>query len=168
MNPTIKIAFLADNPQFIGQIAEWNVNEWPDHYRRGGIEDASIELQNSLNKDHLPITLVGMMGGNLVGSVSLVVTDLPGRPDLGPWLTSLYVHPDCRGFHVVEKLLCGGLHQFSELGEPHVYAWLEKNVYVYQRWGWRLFETARYRNNDTYIMKGDVPYLIKSQKGLSQ
>ena len=95
--PNMKVAYLADCPGFLQTVAEWHVSEWPECYRGGNLNTAIKELRLSLNRDRLPMTLVATVNSELLGSVSLVECDLPIRPDLGPWLTTLYVPPTQRG-----------------------------------------------------------------------
>jgi GNAT superfamily N-acetyltransferase len=152
----MKISYLSDFTDFLPIIAEWHAKQWPDCFKRGNLVTAIQELKRSLNRDCLPITLVATENNELLGSISLVVRDLPIRPDLEPWLTTLFVNPVYRGHGVSKALLDEGILCLRSLGKSRAYVWLEKNVAVYQKWGWQLTETIRYENKYAFVMKGDL------------
>jgi len=162
----MKILNLSDCPDYLQTVAEWHVREWPECYRGGDIHTAIKELHSSLNRDCLPITLIATVNNELIGSISLLETDLPIMTQLGPWLTTLYVVPTHRGHGVAKALIIEGLQCLRKLGERFAYVWIEKNVAVYQKWGWQLVEMIRYRHKYAFILRGDIAMLpILKEKG---
>lgn len=100
----INIAYLRDYPQHLQLVAQWIFNEW-GHYNPGSTLDKAIsKLTDHLNKDSLPMTFIALENDQPVGTCSLRNND-GIRPDLTPWLGSLYVEPNFRGRGIGEKLI---------------------------------------------------------------
>src|SRR4051812_25923264 len=79
-------------------LARWHHDEWRHLYADWSFASALAELQGHTDADALPTTLVALSEhGEPLGSVSLLLDDLPGHEHLSPWLASLYVRPDRRG-----------------------------------------------------------------------
>ena len=91
----VDLAALAQRAPVEEQLARWHAAEW-EHLYDPAVWDRDIALAElrAMGPVGLPRTLVARDGTELVGSVSLVVTDdLPGWDGLGPWLASLFVAP---------------------------------------------------------------------------
>ena len=87
---------LADCAEAIPMLAQWFCEEWAYEERpRGAVE---AQLRGNLNRDRVPITWVRRAGGEVIGTVSLDLSDLPvpAYAQLSPWLASLYVVPSAR------------------------------------------------------------------------
>lgn len=116
----IDIAYLKDHPQYLPLVAEWVFNEW-GHYNPGSTLDrAKSKLSEHLNKDSLPITFVALENNQPVGTCSLRVND-GIRPDLTPWLGSLYVVPNARSRGLGEKLIDIVINQACSMKYPKLY-----------------------------------------------
>src|SRR5205085_4613677 len=94
----MRIAALAHHPALAPTLAHWHYAEWRDLYAGWDYEAALAELRSHTDPDRLPTTLVALSEAEeLLGSVSLLVRDLPGYDHLSPWLASLFVRADRRG-----------------------------------------------------------------------
>ena len=91
------ISHLADVPFFLDELADLHAAEWKHLYADWDVEAARAEFLDQKADGSLPATLVLHEGMELMGSVSVVFGDCPARPDLDPWLASLYVVPQRRG-----------------------------------------------------------------------
>ena len=86
---------LADAPEFVDVCAAWSFGMW------GCQADGSLaKAQAAFAAATLPareaFTFMARRGGRIAGMASLRPSDFAGRPDLTPWLASVYVHPDHR------------------------------------------------------------------------
>src|ERR1700722_17054514 len=93
---SITINPLADLSAGIPKLAQWFFDEWHAFDGRS-IESIQAQLFENLNRDSVPITFVAHRNSELLGSVSLDLSDLPPFDHLSPWLASLYVHTPFRG-----------------------------------------------------------------------
>jgi len=116
----IDIAYLKDYPQHLSLIAQWIFNEW-GHYNPGSsLDRAKSKLNEHLNKDSLPITFVALENNQPVGTCSLRIND-GIRPDLAPWLGSLYVEPNFRCRGIGEKLIDAVIKKAQNMKFQKVY-----------------------------------------------
>jgi hypothetical protein len=87
--PSIAIAidYLANCPEFLDALAQLSWKEWQEIYqqREQTLADCLKNYRERTNTDRLPLTLVAVHGGELVGMVSLKYHDMDTRPDLDPW-----------------------------------------------------------------------------------
>jgi predicted N-acetyltransferase YhbS len=60
------------------------------------LEQAVAELRTNTGRRQVPTTSVALKGDRVLGSASLVVTDLDDWERLSAWLASVYVLPEWR------------------------------------------------------------------------
>jgi len=103
-NP-VQIAYLADHPEHIDTLAPWLHAQW-GWFTAGSTLDSRREgLGKQLNREELPIALVAHEQGQPLGTACLRVNDMDTRPDLTPWLASVYVAPDARTRGIGSQLI---------------------------------------------------------------
>src|SRR5688500_913645 len=90
------IAPLADAAE-AAVVAGWIWHEWARHEPGVSRGDRDAVVHAALQGARMPYFAVARADGMPVGCASILATDLPTRPDLGPWLANVYVHPDGRG-----------------------------------------------------------------------
>lgn len=131
----IRIANLAAHPDLLPIVAKWLWQEWARHKGRS-IEQVITRLaarQATLGPEQ---TFVVLDRDTPAATASLVHHDLDPRPDLTPWLASVYVDPAYRGrghavrlVHAVEAAaMAGGIRRL----------WLhsEHAAGLYAKLGW--------------------------------
>jgi GNAT superfamily N-acetyltransferase len=100
----LTIAYLKDYKEYIAALAQWSFDTWsqydPNATRRNQIQ----KYKDHCNIDRLPLALIALDGFKLVGMCSLRETE-DIRPDLTPWLSSLYVVPSYRQRQVGQRLV---------------------------------------------------------------
>lgn len=146
------ISPLADLPDAIRTLANWFYDEW--HIFDGrSVEVIATQLSENLNRDSIPITFVAHRGSELLGTISLDLSDLPSFDHLSPWLASLYVDAAFRGQGVGRGLVhhlqyFASLHRISPL-----YLWTFGSTRLYERCGWTQFASATYRCRSIKLMR---------------
>jgi hypothetical protein len=92
----IEIVTIFQQPTVIRQVAQWLWAEWA--CRKGRTLDMVIGRLDARAASGGPEqTFVVLDGGVPVATASFVAEDLPSRPDLTPWLASVFVDPPHRG-----------------------------------------------------------------------
>jgi GNAT superfamily N-acetyltransferase len=71
---------------------------------------------------------------------SLRAADFKGRPDLTPWLASVYVHPDHRRLGLAQALVRHVEAQARALGHTRLYLISEHAETLYASLGWTTFD----------------------------
>jgi len=144
---------LANYSEVIPRLAHWFCREWPFEGRSHG--EAEAQLRENLNHDCLPITWVGLDNGEVIGTVSLDVSDLP-LPEyahLSPWLASLYVVPSARG-RGVGRALVNHVLEFARRGSlPAIYLWTPGKTALYKSCGWKILDRTTYAGHPIAVMR---------------
>lgn len=95
----------SDGPRIVGtgacpgaadDLARLMEAVWPDWYGPGGPGDARADLAARGDGDTLPLGLVALSGGAVVGGAALEATSHGALPGETPWLTGLLVAPHLR------------------------------------------------------------------------
>ncbi len=152
----VVIRYLADQPEVIPVIASWIYNEWSFLYAgktRRYVEDF---LRERLHKKKLPITLVASLRGKPVGTVSLKESDLETRPDLTPWVTSLFVVERFRGKGIGARLMDAVELKAARLGIKKLFLFTadpDLATRFYSRLGWHRKEETEYQSYRVIIME---------------
>lgn len=145
--------YLADCPHYIPTLAAWHYAQW-GHWNPAKDEDRRTEgLETHLQKRAIPTTFVACEGEELLGSASLVDSDLDIRPELTPWLASVFVAPAARNLGVGSLLVQRVMQEARELGVPQLYLFTPDREHFYARLGWQLVERPIWRGMEIAVMR---------------
>ena len=148
----IEIVALADRPEFISLVAQWNWAEWRDLLPCTSCEAFADDLRAKTRRDGIPITLLAFDDGVPVGTVSLLADDLESRSELTPWLASLYVAPEKRGRGLGEVMVKHAVGAARGFGIEMLYLYTPGQEAFYHRLGWEHLETTEFRGRAVTIM----------------
>ncbi|MBC3483766.1 GNAT family N-acetyltransferase [Pseudomonas sp. SWRI77] len=84
--------------------------------------------------------LVALDQGHLLGGAALAKEDLPSRPELGPWLACVFVHPAARGAGIAEQLIEGICTHARGTGVETLYLHTSDKQAYYAKRGWAVIE----------------------------
>jgi len=143
---------LADRPDFIATVATWIYQEWPEEFAAVGFDAWLAEFRFSLMRDGVPTTFVATEGPCVMGTASLIATDLPTRPGLWPWLASVYVLPRFRSRGIATALVNRVIEQARWLGIRQVYLQTAGQVDFYRRGGWVERERIEFCGRQVTVM----------------
>jgi GNAT superfamily N-acetyltransferase len=134
------ISHLADVPFFLDELAGLHVAEWGHLYSGWGVEAVRAEFLGQRADGSLPATLVLHEGMELVGSVSVIFGDCPARPDLDPWLASLYVVSERRGRGHGLELIRAAIELAAGAGEKRLHVYTESAECLFERFGFEMLD----------------------------
>jgi GNAT superfamily N-acetyltransferase len=156
--PDIVIDYLANCPELAGELARLSWKEWQDVYqqREQTLEDCLKNYRERMNTDRLPLTLVALHAGELVGMVSLKFHDMDTRPDLDPWLGGLFVLPEWRNRGVGTMLMHRATEEARRLDVPRLYLWTHSAEGLYYKLGWLVVERSDYFGKEAVVMQIDL------------
>jgi GNAT superfamily N-acetyltransferase len=133
-------------------VARWIFDEWAQHEpgitwdRCLGDVLASLETSRGI-----PRYFACRRDGTLVGCASIIASDLPTRPELGPWLANVYVVPEMRGRGIgIELVDRATRHAAAETATLYLYTF--DRVSLYAKLGWEVFALDRYVDRPITIM----------------
>lgn len=146
------IEYLADHPEALSLLAEWQHEEW-GHLREGDTAAKRMaRLQGYSNRDRIPLTVVALEGGDVLGSASLIPHDMETRMELTPWLAGVFVSPAHRRKGIGAELVRRIMLEAGKLKVPLLYLYTVHSEKFYAGLGWTLQERTAYREHDVVIM----------------
>jgi predicted N-acetyltransferase YhbS len=146
------IEYLANRPEFLPTLAQWQHREWG--YLRPGdsLESRMARLREQCERDRIPLTVVAHDNDEVLGSASLVEHDMDTRMELSPWLAGVFVGPEYRRRGIGAQLVRRIMSEATALKVPLLYLYTVHSAEFYANLGWSLREHAPYREQNVAIM----------------
>ena len=153
----MEIAYLADHPEYIGELAQLHFDEW-GYLNPGETFQRRIDrLTAECGRLAIPTMVVALNEQELVGSAALVAHDMSDHRSLTPWLASVFVKPAFRRRGVGSMLVRRIEHEATALGIRTLYLFTPSAAPLYERLGWTLLEHCRYKGVEVDIMSRPLP-----------
>ena len=154
----IAIDYLANRAELADALAKFSWAEWRSFYDARGLtfDDALKSYRDRAKTDSLPLALLAFHGEELVGTVSLKINDLETRPEITPWLASLFVVPDWRRKGVASLLVQRAVEEARRLKLPTLFLWTTSAEALYLKLGWRAVERTEHCGKRIVIMQIDL------------
>ncbi|PRY67801.1 GNAT family N-acetyltransferase [Halomonas ventosae] len=152
MAERVEIVRLSADAPHLERVAAWQHAEW-SHLSPGETQASRLAaLRGECGRAGVPSVFVAIAAGRPVGTASLVAHDLDSRPDLTPWLASVYVRPEWRGRGIASSLVRRVEAEASGNGIERLYLFTPDRQALYRRLGWADHETLRYRGETVTLM----------------
>lgn len=146
------IEYLADHPETLLTLAQWQHAEW-GHTRPGDtVEKRIARLRSFSNHDRIPLTVVALEAGELLGAASLIAHDMETRMELTPWLAGVFVGEAFRRRGIGAQLVRRIMIEAGRLKVPLLYLYTVHSERFYAALGWSLLERTFYLNHEIIIM----------------
>lgn len=152
MIENVEIVHLAVCPEVVPTLASWVAGEWGAVLPGVTFGDLVARFEAATVPGRIPETFVAREDGRPIGMASLVAEDMSTRPDLSPWLASVYVIPQARRRGVGSALVRRAMDAMTRLGIDRLYLFTPDQVPFYRRLGWEPLARTRYRGEDVQIM----------------
>ncbi|MDB4984753.1 MAG: family N-acetyltransferase [Patescibacteria group bacterium] len=133
-NDAIYVANLKDHPELVRIVAKWLWKEWY-LWQGKSLSYVIYKIEHSMT-DAIPQTFVAIRNGVPIGTAALLNHDLNSRPDLGPWLGSLFVPKKFRGLGISRMLRDSRIEEAKRLGYEKVYLISDYKKQFYEAKGW--------------------------------
>lgn len=95
----------------------------------------------------VPRTWLAVAGAEPVGCARLVASDHADRPELTPWLASVYVTPGWRRQGIASALVRTVQAASRQAGYPHLYLYTPDQARLYARIGFQTIGTVIFPND---------------------
>ena len=148
-----RIDYLADHPDLAPTLAAWHQAQWSYLSPATTVEQRLARLHKHLAKRQVPTTFVALDGDQPVGCASLVHADMSIRPQLAPWLASVYVLPSHRRQGIGSALVRRVCHEAAGLQVATLYLYTPDKEHFYAALGWSLLEHIEYRGYEMAVMQ---------------
>jgi len=152
LSAMVELEYLADHPEALPTLAQWQHGEWGNLRVGDTLEKRMVRLQASLNRDKIPLTVVALDNGTVLGSASLIAHDMETRMELTPWLAGVYVGEPYRRRGIGAELVRRIMAEAGRLKVPVLYLYTVHSEKFYAALGWKLRERTSYRDHNVVIM----------------
>jgi GNAT superfamily N-acetyltransferase len=152
----IEIAYLADHADQVVALAVALHAQDHEYYGARTPADVAADLALSLQREALPLALIALRDGTLLGTATLSDDSISTRPHLGPWLTAFYVRPELRGRGIGRKLVAAIEAAAQRLGFKRLYAGSGRAASLFERAGWHMLERLSYHGEEIAILRRDL------------
>lgn len=154
----MKIEYLQEHIEWIPTLASWFHREWGVYHPGLDVDGIAERLRDRLNTDRLPLALVAVDQGEVIGTVSLKEYDMDTRMQYSPWLASLYVTRRSRNKGVGVRLIEAGISEARSMNIEHLYLYTREKRHVgfYAANGWTFVEDTSYRGGPVTILHIDL------------
>lgn len=133
-------------------IAKWIYEEWAYAFPLRDLQEIQRGLYGRVNESEMPITLIAHDERGVLGTASLKASDMDLMPELTPWLSSVYVHPEHRGTGIA-KALVGEIEKIArQLGFTKLYVFNPIQQGVFETMDWSVFKTITYGGKEIGIL----------------
>ena len=148
----MQILDLRDEPQQIPTLAEWHHQQWASLNPNGSLEKRILKMQDYLSDELVPSTFIAKTT-ELLGSAAIVENDMETKPDLTPWLASVFVAPEYRRQGVGSQLVKHAMQKAKQAGIEAMYLFTPDQVNFYQKLGWEVIANEEYRGHSVMVMR---------------
>jgi len=146
----VTIDCLAETPH-VATVAGWLYAEWWE--AEGWSLAATQAFLGAAIGPAAPIAFVAVRDGTPVGTATLDTDDLASRPDLTPWLASVWVAPAWRGQGVATALVRHIEATAAALDHPELWLHTADAAALYERLGWKRAGLEKWRDEPTTLMR---------------
>jgi GNAT superfamily N-acetyltransferase len=152
----VRIDYLADHPEVLGDIAAGFKSQWAHHFAGQPLEAIKVGFAACCREEGLPLALVCMDENTFLGTATLRGESGTMMPDVGPWLTHLYVPPVARGRGVGTRLIRAIEAEALRHGFSQVYAVTAQAAALFQRLGWSVLQQVEYQGDPVTVLRRDL------------
>lgn len=150
-----RIRVLAETPHLDAvaawlHAAWWAADGWPLQATRDFLAAARGPAP--------PVTFVAEdpATGAPLGTATLDLDDLPARPDLAPWLASVWVAPEARRRGIASALVAAVEARAAALGHARLWLFTPDKATYYAARGWTAAGTESWRGGPVTLMRRDL------------
>jgi predicted N-acetyltransferase YhbS len=147
------LIYLRDRPDLFPLVAGWIWDEWQELLPQRSAAQFEAWLRSDGRGCGLPTTLVRIEDGEPVATVSLECDDMEIRPELTPWLASLYVVPAHRSRGLGQALVRAAEEEARSLAIRELFLYTPAHESFYAALGWERLEQCDYRGTPVAIMR---------------
>lgn len=144
---------LKEEPEHIPLLAAWHHHEWASLNPGQSLQHRIDKMQCYLGDALIPGTFIAKENDQLIGSAAIVEHDMDNKPELSPWLASVFVDPRYRRKGVGTSLILHVMNKAKEAGIKTLYLFTPNEEAFYEKLGWSTINNELYLDQTVTIMK---------------
>ncbi len=137
----------------LDEIARLHQAEWAHLDPGFTLEDRVAALTDLAGQEGIPSIFVAINESEFCGSAALVEQDMDSHPEMGPWLTAVFVKEAWRGQGIARSLVQYGEREAKNAALPELYLYTEFASELYASLGWKTIETCLYKGIEVDVMR---------------
>jgi GNAT superfamily N-acetyltransferase len=149
--PFTILRIASDSPH-VATLAGWEFETWGHHHPGRTAPETSALFRENCGDAGVPSVFAACAEDAPVGMASLVADDMDTRPDLSPWLASVFVLPEWRGRGIASTLVRQVEAEAISNGITQLYLFTPDQQSLYRRLGWHDVERCLYHGESVTIM----------------
>lgn len=132
---SLALVTIAERPDLAAIVADWTWHQW-GRGQGETLEQRVATIAARTARIGLEQCVVALIDGEPAGTASLVTKDTDSRPDLAPWLASVYVVPRVRGTGIAPVLVKAVEAGAWRAGYPRLWLFTDGQIDLYASLGW--------------------------------
>lgn len=148
---SVRIALLADHPELLADLAASYEREWPQWYGVHG--DATTDLRERCRHTGLPICLIALDEGKVIGALALAANAISVRPELTPCVIGFWVEAVRRNRGIGSLLLKAACEHARASSVARLYTCTETVPRLFVREGWVEIDAAMHEGKLQHIFE---------------
>ena len=157
MTLDMEVRFLADIPEAVPLISKWYFDEWGHEEAGNSVERIAERVRGMLNRDKIPLHVVAVEGGEVLGVSQLKIREMSIYPEKEFWLGGVFVAPTARGRGLATRLVGECLDLAKRFRVETLYLQTEQlGGGLYAKLGWKPIEQVRYNGLDVLVMERPI------------
>lgn len=132
---SLALVTIADRPDLATIVGEWTWRAW-GRAQGETLDQRTAKIAGRTARIGLEQCVVALIDGEPAGTASLTAEDSDARPDLSPWLASVYVVPRFRGAGIAPLLVKAVEAAAWRAGYPRLWLFTDGQVDLYASLGW--------------------------------
>jgi N-acetylglutamate synthase-like GNAT family acetyltransferase len=152
----MEILNLKDSLVHFDKIAEYHQEEWAHLNDEETLEERKVRMQAYLSDSFIPSMYIAKIDNEIIGTAAIVKCDLDTRPNLSPWMASIFVFPKHRKKGHSKKLVKHIMEQAKENSIDKLYLYTEDADKLYEKLGWNTISREVFLNQDIIVMEADL------------
>lgn len=147
-----EIINLKDEPDSLSTLASWHQDEWSFLNPGESLDDRITRMKSCLGPGLIPSTYIAK-DDVLLGSAAIVENDMGSKPQLTPWLASVFVEPRHRNKCIGRKLVQHVMSLARKEGIKKLYLFTPDKQGFYLNLGWTIMNSENFHGQDVTVMQ---------------
>jgi GNAT superfamily N-acetyltransferase len=148
----LSIDYLANHPDLVPELACWFFDEWVRKESGNSIEKFTYHLQDRLQRDRAPLTLVGFLEESAIASASIKIREMETHPQHKHWLGAVYIRPSYRGQGFGSQIVNHIVSIAAQLRIEILFLYTHSHEGFYAKLGWCTLERPTYHGRTVALM----------------
>lgn len=150
----MELGYLKNHQEAIPLVARWYLETWSHRLPGKTQENIQAMLQQYLNTDKVPLMILAIEKGQVLGVAQLKFREMDIYPEKEHWLGGVFVEKKSRGRGIAAEIIKEIIHvaKLLDVSSLHLQT-IRHDGGLYRSLGWEPLEIVTYKNEDVLVME---------------